>query len=155
MIFLPHSHRPCSSIIPTMIYTPSKSESLESYASPDSTNTQSSWNIPLNSGSGLPKHIWHEWFIEWPIERGATQTAKEYKQMRADQEQRKIEIFTLYIMGLKNRWVENGPPPENWTLAGVFTKLDELEDMITRQFKEVEHYFVEVEERWNLEDLHI
>ncbi|KAK0457086.1 uncharacterized protein EV420DRAFT_1644240 [Desarmillaria tabescens] len=75
--------------------------------------------------------------------------------MRADQEQRKIEIFTLYIMGLKNRWVENGPLPENWTLAGVFAKLDELEDMITQRFKEVKHYFVEVEERWNLEDLHI
>ncbi|SJL12497.1 uncharacterized protein ARMOST_15924 [Armillaria ostoyae] len=84
----------------------------------------------------------------------ATQTAKEYKRMRADKEQRKIEIFTLYIMGLKNRWV-NGPPPENWTLSRVFAKLDELEDMITQRFKEVEHYFVEVEERWDPEDLHV
>lgn len=57
-------------------------------------------------------------------------------------------------MGLKNRWV-NGPPPENWTLSRVFAKLDELEDMITRWFKEVEHYFVEVEECCDPEDLHV
>lgn len=57
-------------------------------------------------------------------------------------------------MGLKNRWV-NGPPPENWTLSRVFAKLDELEDMITQRFKEVEHYFVEVEEHWDPEDLHV
>lgn len=70
--------------------------------------------------------------------------------MRADEEHRKIvclslikfelscsfvtiqEIFTLYIMGLKNRWIENGPPPQNWTQARVFAQLQELEEMIMR-----------------------
>ncbi|PBL04066.1 hypothetical protein ARMGADRAFT_1022571 [Armillaria gallica] len=101
------------------------------------------------------RRVWHDWFIEWLITASHTRmTAKEYKHLRADEEHRKIEIFTLYIMGLKNRWV-NGPPPENWTLSRVFAKLDELEDMITQRFKEVEHYFVEVEECWNPEDLHV
>ncbi|PBK94131.1 hypothetical protein ARMGADRAFT_1079614 [Armillaria gallica] len=101
------------------------------------------------------RQVWRDWFIEWPgaIQSTPTQTEKEFKQMRADEEHRKIEIFTLYIMGLKNRWIENGPPPQNWTQVRVFAKLHELEEMIMWQFKLVEHYFVEIEEHWNVENL--
>ncbi len=58
-------------------------------------------------------------------------------------------------MGLKNRWVENGPPPSDWTLVRVFVKLDELEEMIMWLFKQVEHYFVDIEEPWDPEDLNV
>ncbi|KAK0434725.1 hypothetical protein EV421DRAFT_1909199 [Armillaria borealis] len=89
------------------------------------------------------EQLWEEWFCQWPVHTNAVLTEREHQLQRADMEQRKIEIFTLYIMGLRNKWVDNVPPQE-WSLARVFAKLDELEEIITEHFFEVEHLFTSI-----------
>ncbi|KAK0443018.1 uncharacterized protein EV420DRAFT_1726654 [Desarmillaria tabescens] len=69
------------------------------------------------------------WFHKWP-------TVDE-----AEREQRKIEIFTLYIMGLKYRWIDHGLKPRQWTIEQVFEKLDRLEEIITAEYDKISHVF--------------
>ncbi|KAK0436814.1 uncharacterized protein EV420DRAFT_1770241 [Desarmillaria tabescens] len=87
------------------------------------------------------ERLYEQWFCTWaPDDTVHTENNPDRK--RADKEQRKIEIFTLYIMCLHRRWIEVGLPPEGWTTGMVYAKLDELEDMITEKYMEVRHYFV-------------
>ncbi|SJL07094.1 uncharacterized protein ARMOST_10437 [Armillaria ostoyae] len=69
------------------------------------------------------------WFEKWP-------TFDE-----AEREQRKIEIFTLYIMGLKDRWIDHGPKPLQWTLVQVFKRLDWLEEIVTAEYDKISYVF--------------
>lgn len=93
------------------------------------------------------EELYGQWFEKWPAEN------------RAGEEQRKIvcffpcicicfanasefqELFTLCIMALKCKWVENGTLPQGWTQQMAFTKLDQLEEMITRQYETIAHVF--------------
>ncbi|KAK0436075.1 uncharacterized protein EV420DRAFT_1487667 [Desarmillaria tabescens] len=58
-----------------------------------------------------------------------------------DKEQRKIEIFSLYIMGLKQMWLYHRRSPRRWDYASVIETLDDLEDIVTREFQKVRHVF--------------
>ncbi|KAK0482466.1 hypothetical protein IW261DRAFT_1418029 [Armillaria novae-zelandiae] len=65
--------------------------------------------------------LFEDWFDQWPITDDRSDAAVE---------QLKVEISTLYIMGLKNQWVVHGLRPDGWTEEYVITKLDYLEDMV-------------------------
>ncbi|KAK0477068.1 hypothetical protein IW261DRAFT_1421273 [Armillaria novae-zelandiae] len=65
--------------------------------------------------------LFEDWFDQWPITDDRSDTAVE---------QLKVEISTLYIMGLKNQWVVHGLCPERWTEEYVIDKLDYLEDIV-------------------------
>ncbi|KAK0496157.1 hypothetical protein EDD18DRAFT_1169064 [Armillaria luteobubalina] len=86
------------------------------------------------------EHLYEQWFCTWPPD-DTVPTENDPDRKRADKEQQKIEIFTLYIMVLHHRWIELSSPPEGWMTRMVYAKLDELEDMITEKYMEVQHYF--------------
>ncbi|KAK0475524.1 hypothetical protein IW261DRAFT_1422346 [Armillaria novae-zelandiae] len=65
--------------------------------------------------------VFEDWFDQWPITDDRSDAAVE---------QLKVEILTLYIMGLKNQWVVHGLRPDGWTEEYVIDKLDYLEDMV-------------------------
>ncbi|KAK0472042.1 hypothetical protein IW261DRAFT_1571287 [Armillaria novae-zelandiae] len=65
--------------------------------------------------------LFEDWFDQWPITDDRSDAAME---------QLKVEISTLYIMGLKNQWVVHGLRPDRWTEEYVIDKLDYLEDMV-------------------------
>ncbi|KAK0471629.1 hypothetical protein IW261DRAFT_1571919 [Armillaria novae-zelandiae] len=65
--------------------------------------------------------LFEDWFDQWPITDDRSDAAVE---------QLKVEISTLYIMGLKNQWVVHGLRPDGWTEEYVIDKLDYLEDMV-------------------------
>ncbi|KAK0227922.1 hypothetical protein IW262DRAFT_1455106 [Armillaria fumosa] len=65
--------------------------------------------------------LFDDWFDQWPITDDRSDAAVV---------QLKVELSTLYIMGLKNQWVVHGMRPEGWTEELVITKLDYLEDMV-------------------------
>ncbi|KAK0238997.1 hypothetical protein EDD85DRAFT_951209 [Armillaria nabsnona] len=73
--------------------------------------------------------LYTQWFGKWPSKN------------RADEEQRRIEIFTLCIMALKDRWIENGDLPDGWTQQIAFEKLDYLEGMVTQQYEAIAYVF--------------
>ncbi|KAK0437284.1 uncharacterized protein EV420DRAFT_1487185 [Desarmillaria tabescens] len=72
------------------------------------------------------ERVYSRWFNRWPTESEAINPTR----ANLDKKQRKIELFSLYIMGLKHRWLDAGTPPDGWTNAMVYTKLEHLEDMI-------------------------
>ncbi|KAK0462682.1 hypothetical protein IW261DRAFT_1576337 [Armillaria novae-zelandiae] len=86
--------------------------------------------------------LYKQWFCTWASDDVTMHTESDPDHKRADREQRKIEIFTLYIMSLHHRWIELSSPPEGWMTCMVYAKLDELEDMITEKYMEVRHYFM-------------
>ncbi|KAK0217204.1 hypothetical protein IW262DRAFT_1299158 [Armillaria fumosa] len=65
--------------------------------------------------------LFDDWFDRWPITDDRSDAAVA---------QLKVELSTLYIMGLKNQWVVHGMRPEGWTEELVIAKLDYLEDMV-------------------------
>ncbi|KAK0474821.1 hypothetical protein IW261DRAFT_1422670 [Armillaria novae-zelandiae] len=65
--------------------------------------------------------LFEDWFDQWSITDDRSDAAVE---------QLKVEISTLYIMGLKNQWVVHGLHPDGWTEEYVIDKLDYLEDMV-------------------------
>ncbi|KAK0463309.1 hypothetical protein IW261DRAFT_1576028 [Armillaria novae-zelandiae] len=73
--------------------------------------------------------LYLQWFNKWqPIDQ-------------VEREQRKIEIFTLFIMGLKYRWIDYGPKPPQWTTEQVFERLDRLEEIVTAEYGKISHVF--------------
>ncbi len=51
------------------------------------------------------------------------------------------EIFTLYIMGLKQLWLYHQRAPYGWDYRKVIQQLDDLEDIITHEFRKISHVF--------------
>ncbi|SJL00979.1 uncharacterized protein ARMOST_04293 [Armillaria ostoyae] len=72
-----------------------------------------------------------EFFSAWPEDEA--EMLMEEEQI-ADEEQRKIEIFMLYIMGLKQLWLYHQCALYGWDYRMVNQQLDDLEDIITREF---------------------
>ncbi|KAK0478678.1 hypothetical protein EDD18DRAFT_1358090 [Armillaria luteobubalina] len=73
--------------------------------------------------------LYSQWFNKWqPINK-------------AEREQQKIEIFTLFIMGLKYRWIDHGPKPSQWTTEQVFERLDHLEEIVMAEYEKISHVF--------------
>ncbi|PBK98132.1 hypothetical protein ARMGADRAFT_568989 [Armillaria gallica] len=72
-----------------------------------------------------------EFFCAWPKDESEMLMEEE---RIADEEQRKIEIFTLYIMGLKQLWLYHQRAPDGWDYRMVIQQLDNLEDIITHEF---------------------
>ncbi|KAK0493264.1 hypothetical protein EDD18DRAFT_1108056 [Armillaria luteobubalina] len=75
------------------------------------------------------KELYSRWFKKWPAEN------------RASEEQRKIELYTLCIMVLRYKWVDNGTLLQGWMQQMVFTRLYQLEEMITQQYEMIAHVF--------------
>ncbi|SJL15791.1 uncharacterized protein ARMOST_19296 [Armillaria ostoyae] len=82
--------------------------------------------------------LYDSWFSSWPEDEFAMYVDEE---CLADIEQRKIEIFTLYIMGLKHRWYFLKQAPDGLEDGKVLEILDNLEDIIRCEFRKICHVF--------------
>ncbi|KAK0492449.1 hypothetical protein EDD18DRAFT_1357703 [Armillaria luteobubalina] len=76
--------------------------------------------------------LFDDWFDQWPITDDRSDAAMA---------QLKVELLTLYIMGLKNQWLVHGMHPEGWSEELVLAKLDYLEDMVVTLW-ELQRVFV-------------
>ncbi len=97
--------------------------------------------------------IYEEYFSLWPEDVSGGFTGGN----EPDKEQRKIvrhpfcfdsfaepnvqEIFTLFIMGLKQLWLYNHYGPHRWSRSAIIDVLDDLESMATREFQKIRHVF--------------
>ncbi|KAK0478687.1 hypothetical protein EDD18DRAFT_1364522 [Armillaria luteobubalina] len=76
--------------------------------------------------------LFDDWFDRWPVTDDRSDAAVA---------QLKVELSTLYIMGLKNQWLVHGMRPEGWSEELVLAKLDYLEDMVVTLW-ELQRVFV-------------
>ncbi|KAK0436510.1 hypothetical protein EV421DRAFT_1907850 [Armillaria borealis] len=81
--------------------------------------------------------IYEEYFSLWPENVSGGFTGGN----DPDKEQRKIEIFMLFIMGLKQLWLYNHHGPHRWNCSAIIDVLDDLESMATREFQKIRHVF--------------
>ncbi|KAK0421500.1 hypothetical protein EV421DRAFT_1985970 [Armillaria borealis] len=61
------------------------------------------------------ERVYSRWFDRW----GTDPAGSDPTRNNLDEKQRKIELFSLYIMGLKHRWIDAGTPPSGWTNTKV------------------------------------
>ncbi|KAK0488339.1 hypothetical protein EDD18DRAFT_1359600 [Armillaria luteobubalina] len=84
------------------------------------------------------ENLYLEYFVAWP-EVVSGESMEEIES--PDKEQWKIEIFTLFIMGLKQLWYHGEQCPCNWDKRTILVALDGLEDIVTKQFQMIRHVF--------------
>ncbi|SJL17743.1 uncharacterized protein ARMOST_21304 [Armillaria ostoyae] len=75
------------------------------------------------------EELYEMYFAAWPEDQSA------------EKEQRRIEIFSLYIMGLRQMWLYHGRGPRRWDRATILETLDDLEDIVTRKFQKICYVF--------------
>ncbi|KAK0458059.1 uncharacterized protein EV420DRAFT_1480220 [Desarmillaria tabescens] len=96
--------------------------------------------------------LYEEYFFLWPEDVSGLFIGR-----NPDKEQRKIvchpfyldsfakpnlqEIFTLFIMGLKQLWLYSHRGPHSWSRSAIINVLDDLENMVTREFQKIRHVF--------------
>ncbi|KAK0433924.1 uncharacterized protein EV420DRAFT_1654260 [Desarmillaria tabescens] len=85
------------------------------------------------------ERIYSRWFDRWPSKSEGIDPTH----INLNEKQRKIEIFALYIMGLKHRWLDVGTPPDRWTNVMVYMKLDHLEEML-QEYWGIQRVFVRI-----------
>ncbi|KAK0491684.1 hypothetical protein IW261DRAFT_1622299 [Armillaria novae-zelandiae] len=82
--------------------------------------------------------LYLEYFRAWP-EVVSGEFMEESESL--DKEQRKIEIFTLVIMGLKQLWFHSQRGLYCWDNRTILATIDGLEDIVTKQFQKIWHVF--------------
>ncbi|PBK64386.1 hypothetical protein ARMSODRAFT_1023250 [Armillaria solidipes] len=82
--------------------------------------------------------LYERWFKQW-AERSPEGIACVEGSSKVYQ--RKIEIFTSFIMGLHDRWIRQGLLLPDWSPSDAFDALDDLEDMITHEFWKIQPVF--------------